>query len=153
MNAPPLQLRDIHLPGEPSWWPPAPGWWLLALLLAALAYALLRWALRWRRKRRRQRELQAEFAAMVGISDPMQRLQALSALLRRAARLVDPLAAALQGEAWLAFLDQHCGDQSFTRGPGRVLLDAPYRPTVRASEVEALLTPARRVYASMVQAR
>lgn len=153
MNAPPLQLRDIHLPGEPSWWPPAPGWWLLALLLAALAYALLRWALRWRRKRRRQRELQAEFAAMVGIADPMQRLQALSALLRRAARLVDPLAAALQGEAWLAFLDQRCGDQSFTRGPGRVLLDAPYRPTLRASEVEALLAPAQRVYQAMVQAR
>ena len=30
---PQLQLRDIHLPPEPSWWPPAPGWWLLALLL------------------------------------------------------------------------------------------------------------------------
>ncbi|MBP6325901.1 MAG: DUF4381 domain-containing protein, partial [Dokdonella sp.] len=27
MNADGPQLRDIHLPPDPSWWPPAPGWW------------------------------------------------------------------------------------------------------------------------------
>ena len=30
-----LQLRDIHLPESSLWWPPAPGWWILALLLIA----------------------------------------------------------------------------------------------------------------------
>ena len=46
------QLRDIHLPVEPGWWPPAIGWWLLALMLAA-AVAWLAWRLaaRWRRFR------------------------------------------------------------------------------------------------------
>jgi hypothetical protein len=33
------QLRDIHLPEAVSWWPLAPGWWVLAaLLVAGFAY-------------------------------------------------------------------------------------------------------------------
>jgi hypothetical protein len=33
------QLRDIHLPPGIFWWPPAPGWWVLAgvVVVAALA--------------------------------------------------------------------------------------------------------------------
>ncbi len=52
MNGP--ELRDIHLPEAISWWPPAPGWWLLALLAALLA------VLAWRRySRRGQKPLRA----------------------------------------------------------------------------------------------
>ena len=46
------QLRDIHLPAAPGWWPPAIGWWLLAIVVAgALAWMIWWLAARWRRFR------------------------------------------------------------------------------------------------------
>ena len=35
------QLADIHLPAEVSYWPPAPGWWVLALLLLGSGFYLI----------------------------------------------------------------------------------------------------------------
>jgi Domain of unknown function (DUF4381) len=35
------QLKDIHLPPGISWWPLAPGWWLLAGLVIAAALAVV----------------------------------------------------------------------------------------------------------------
>jgi hypothetical protein len=154
---PDLPLRDIHLPAEPSWWPPAPGWWLLALLLiAVLAFALRRlW--RWQRARRRQRALDAEFAAATALPDALARLTALSQLLRRAARLRSPAAAALPGLEWLRFLDQTLAQDAatppnfYSAGPGRMLLDGPFRPAISDAEVSALIDPLRRSFRSLVR--
>lgn len=35
------QLRDIHLPEAVSWWPPAPGWWILSFIVIALVTSLI----------------------------------------------------------------------------------------------------------------
>ena len=39
------QLRDVHLPLEPGWWPPAPGWWLLicSCIVAVFFLGLTAW--------------------------------------------------------------------------------------------------------------
>jgi len=140
MNAPAgPDLRDIHLPPAPSWWPPAPGWWILAALLVA-AIAISAWMiLRSWRERRWRRRVAAELdriAAMHAAQPDAARLATdVSQLLRRAALLIEPEAAALQGEAWLEFLDrkfagaagEHSAEPRFRTDTGRAMIDAPYR--------------------------
>jgi hypothetical protein len=153
---PELQLRDIHLPPEPSWWPPAPGWWALAILLLIATLLLARWLVRRARARRRLAQLMAEFDGASALTDPAARLAAISQLLRRAARLRDPHTAQLQGEAWLCFLDgdrgADAGGQSFTSDTGRLLTEGLYRPVADPAAVEALIQPARRRFRSLVTA-
>jgi hypothetical protein len=123
MQAETLVLRDVHVPPAPALWPPAPGWWfvigVVALLLAFGAVML------WRR-RQRLRAWQRMFDEAGRAPQPALQAAAISELLRRAARRVDPKADRLLGDDWLRFLDgKHGAD--FSRGPGRILLDGGYR--------------------------
>ena len=36
------KLRDIHLPLDPNWWPPAPGWWIILCLFMVIVVFLVR---------------------------------------------------------------------------------------------------------------
>ena len=128
-------LRDIHVPAAPSWWPPAPGWWLLAAAL--LAVTALVWGLLGRRRRRRRAVLAMFDQHLLAAPTPAAQLAAMSELLRRAARHRDPQADRLDGEAWLLWLDGKRG-HDFSQGPGRALLDGPYRREVDPQTVSAL---------------
>ncbi|AKK68692.1 DUF4381 family protein [Xanthomonas translucens] len=144
-----LPLRDVHLPPAPAWWPPAPGWLLLgASVLLALGIAFGLWA--WRRARRRR--WQRQFDAELGSGAAPAQVAAVSELLRRAARRRDPAAAALQGEAWLRFLDGG-KRQDFSAGPGRVLLDGGYRRDLEHAQLQALLPLARRRFLELMGGR
>ncbi|WP_432822643.1 DUF4381 domain-containing protein [Trichloromonas sp.] len=141
-----LPLRDIHLPLAPGLWPPAPGWWLLTLLLALLIlgfYLLARRARRLRYRRQALRQL-AELEADRQLS-PAALLSALSALLRRAMLCAFDReeCAGLTGEAWLRFLDRDLRDAPFSTGHGRVLGQGPYQPECDFDRV-ALLALCRR---------
>jgi len=35
-------LRGLHLPQDPAWWPPAPGWWIALALVCLAAFLLFR---------------------------------------------------------------------------------------------------------------
>lgn len=136
-----LPLRDIHLPPAPSPWPPAPGWWLVAGIVFAV---LLLWlVLRLRRQRRRRALARLFDEAVARGATPAERIAAMSELLRRAARRVDPAADRLSGEAWLRFLDRGLATPVFRSGPGRVLHDGAFRRDVAEHDVEALRVLAR----------
>ncbi len=147
------ELRDIHLPPEPSWWPPAPGWWLLAALALALIFFATRWLLRRRRERQWRRRIHAELdriaTTQAAQPDSVRLATDISQLLRRASLLIEPQAAGLRDEAWLKFLDERLadGEGAFQHGAGRLLVDAPYRrasdPAVQALDARALLDLAR----------
>ncbi|WP_254460585.1 DUF4381 family protein [Xanthomonas sacchari] len=145
-----LPLRDVHLPPAPAWWPPAPGWWMLAALLLLVIGAAL-WV--WMHRRRRAQRWQRQFDAAACTGEPPAQVAAVSELLRRAAQRRDPAAAALQGEAWLRFLDGDDKRQPFSAGPGRVLLDGGYRPSVDPAQVQALLPHAQRRFLALMAAR
>jgi Domain of unknown function (DUF4381) len=149
-----LPLRDIHLPGAIGWWPPAPGWWLLAALAVA---GLVLYGLYWQRGRHRRvalRALTRVRAALEQGAEPVACLQNVSTILRRFAMTSVasshvpglPLdVPGLIGERWLRYLDSRWERSDFAAGPGRQLLAAPYaRPNsierVSALELTALCT-------------
>ena len=151
-----LPLRDIHLPAEAGWWPPAPGWWLL-FALAALLPALVAYFHRRRRQRQRsavslaRKELLALRARSARDCDAGACAQAVSGLLRRLCVSIFPRneTAGLTGAAWLAFLERviseaspHGRDETkqILRDGGKALLEAPYRRHVEQRDVEALFS-------------
>ncbi len=131
-----LQLRDIHLPAEPGWWPPAPGWWILAVLVLALLAWTTHIALRhYRLHRQRQRLLAVlDTLARPGDNASPQTIAEISTLLRRLALMRYPRrqVAALTGVGWLRFLDESGDTDRFSHGPGQVLATGPYQPTLPA---------------------
>ncbi|MEO5794030.1 MAG: DUF4381 domain-containing protein [Rhodoferax sp.] len=145
-GAPPaLQLRDIHLPAAPGFWPLAPGWWaaiaLLVLLLVGVAVLV------WRRHQRKRagrgvlRELAALEAGFRQAPSP-DSLARISMLLRQIALAHFPrqTVSPLSGGDWLRFLDASGGRGRFTEGPGRVLSSLPYQRALPANlDVDALM--------------
>jgi hypothetical protein len=129
-----IPLRDIHLPGSVGWWPPAPGWWVLAAVVAGLGvFAWLRYRHRFR-ERAALGALKAIRAALDQGEEPGRCVQRTSLVLRRFAMSIAPRArhvAGLTGERWLAYLDSRWDKTGFSQGPGRALLVGPYAPPGR----------------------
>ncbi|MCX5569280.1 MULTISPECIES: DUF4381 domain-containing protein [Kaistia] len=123
-------LRDIVLPAPVPFWPPAPGWWILAAaVLAGLVLLAARQVVRRRHDAYRRQALR-ELAAL---PEPLDAAgaQRLSSILKRTALVAFPRSevAALTGVAWLRFLDQTGRMRAFETGPAqslpRVALGAP----------------------------
>lgn len=140
--APALPLKDLHPGVAPGWWPPAPGWWLVLAVVLVVLLLAGGW---WYRRQRRRRAIAALFdATLAAAPTPVAQVAAMSELLRRAARRIDPHADRLEGDDWLRFLDAGLPSPAFQQGPGALLRDGAFRPEVDPAEVVALRDVARR---------
>jgi type II secretory pathway pseudopilin PulG len=117
--APALELRDIHLPTDPSIWPLAPGWWVLIVIVAIAAYYLYqKWSQR-RRLKQLNQLMQLELLAIrkdYQQHNNKQRLASdISELLKRFVRhvLKDSNATALTGKDWIHYLNSRVGSDVF----------------------------------------
>jgi hypothetical protein len=146
---PVLELRDIHAAPLPGLWPPAPGWWVLAILLAVLLGAGLLWLRRLYHARRFRRQVMLELER-ISNQHKDKNIEGIVAAtgvwLRRVAlnRYPPEQVASLTGSSWLDFLDATGGDGEFRNGVGQVLETGPYSPHVPAVAVDSLLALARR---------
>ena len=92
-------LRDIVIPPPVPWWPLAPGWWVLFMVLALIAIlaAARRWR-RWRADTYRRAALRAlrEADSVVSVAE----------ILKRTALMAFPRTrvASLSGSAWVQWL-------------------------------------------------
>jgi hypothetical protein len=121
------QLAPAHAPPPLGWWPLAPGWWGLPVLLLVVVAALVVW-LRLRRPQRRLRlAALRELKQLERNADDAALAHGLQHLLRRyaVARYGHAPVAQLSGESWIAFLAAH-GGVGLAGEPGRALLRAAY---------------------------
>jgi len=132
-----LDLRDIHLPEPISWWPLAPGWWILFACTIIIIVAIIisrKIYLSKQLKRDIKAELENIKQQFQQTQNKLQLAKSLSVLLRRASISYYPKAdiAGLTGDSWLSYLDNSnassSADNRFQSDIGKVLLSAPYLP-------------------------
>jgi len=132
MNSDPTsldRLHDVIAPPPVPWWPPAPGWVVIGLLLTlCLVYWMIR-AVRHCQSNYYRREA-LELLATAHSSGVE-----LATLIKRVALSVYPRArvASLTGDQWLTFLDQTGRTDAFTKGSGRWIAQLAYEPQLIAS--------------------
>ena len=127
------QLRDIHTAAPVGWWPPAPGWWVLALLLLVLLGWLGRRVLARYRVHQRRKQMLGWVDHLNANIDPQRDPQAYLSTLNRIFKLValrafpDQHCAVLSGQEWVDFLIEKTKKMQSAESLG-VLAAGPYDP-------------------------
>ena len=127
------QLRDIHPAAVPDWWPPAWGWWVLAvtlllLLVFTIRYVKLKLAVR-NRRRKWLLALETIGHEFDPDQDAHEYLASLNRLFRSVAIKAFPgtACASLQGKEWVNFISSLLPDNAEDSSLS-ALARGPYEP-------------------------
>ena len=130
-------LRPLHAPEAISWWPPAPGWWIVtALVLTALIFMIIFLSRYWKNNRYRRSALhEATQIKQDYAQQPLQYCQQINQLLKRIGVHVWPkaLTASLTGTAWFEFLNAQCKRKIFSQTSITLLGQSAYQAEVDIS--------------------
>ena len=124
-------MHDIVVSDPVSWWPLAPGWFVLLLALTlALAWAAAKTFRHWRKNAYRREALRS-----LELIEPPE----LPELVKRVCLSAWPReqVATLSGDEWLKFLDQSANTNDFSQGAGRLLLELSYNPNLSIQNDDA----------------
>ena len=131
-----LELHDIHLPEPVSWWPLAPGWWILLILIIALTIACFFFIPKLIKKIKHQPASKLALIEFKNIQQLYQSqqnkqtlIESLSILLRRVCMTYDSRQniASLTGQAWIEKLNALSPQQELSTELTDVLLNGPYK--------------------------
>ena len=128
------QLRDIHGAPAAPLWPPAPGWWLLGLLLLLVFAWLGRRLLRHLDDRKRRQSMLAWIDNLNASTDPATDPQGYLSTLNRIFKLVALRAfpehpcAMMAGPEWTNFLMERMDGEASVDAL-QVLAFGPYDPS------------------------
>jgi hypothetical protein len=126
------QLKDIHLPPPVGWWPLAPGWYgvmvLVFILLAFITAVIYKRHLNALPKKHALSLLKIYTAQYEKDHNVQLASARISELLKRVALVYFPRhqVASIHGQAWIEFLNQTSKGINF--GPVKtMLLDSPFK--------------------------
>jgi len=131
------ELKDIQPPTAPDWWLIPPVYLVASATITIIA--VLIWSIiRYRRVNRlailAEQELQRIRSSYLRNKDTHELSLQLAKWLKQVALLAFPARQpqGFTGEAWLSFLDESLGDDSFSSGKGNVFGGSIYRKQVNA---------------------
>lgn len=127
------QLKDVQLPEPIAWWPLAPGWYILGvLLLCSIGVGIFIYSKRLVRKRRKQRIVRqfSRIQSQQGFSAAMAYIKQVAITLYPTQKVEQ-----LQGEAWVEFLQASAKSLIIPADLKQPLAQAAYQPTPANSQV------------------
>ena len=137
----PQKLADIHLPDTISYWPVAPGWWILLGLLLFILLSIVFFKLRKKsqsyKKAQRLKQLKNQASTELqnikaGYKEhgiPQRTVKQLSIFLRRFVLSLYPRekVASLTDQQWLLQLDELSQSKQFSKHYADLLIHVPYQ--------------------------
>jgi len=135
------QLRDIHSAPAVSWWPPAPGWWVLAILVLAVLFWVGRRLLARYRIHQRRRQMLGWIDHLNATIDPDKDPHAYLSTLNRVFKVVALRAfptqqcAAMAGQEWAEFIGRNLNIKQSGEALS-VLENGPYKPAPHFDPVD-----------------